>query len=242
MPKYQLADLTAAVEGAGAYTCELMKKYRIPDESKQRTSIFISVSNGMIERERKLEGGGFSEEYLEAISVYRAFCEKALLFDTVFFHASAVEKDGEAYLFSAPSGGGKSTHAELWREVFGTHVTMINDDKPLIRFLQDRVYVYGAPWDGKTHLNTNVRVPVKGICFLEKGETNRIRRIGYAEAKPLVNDQSLHAAPWELQKKNEMLLSRLINTVPVYRMQCDISHQAVMTAYEAMHREIEKIH
>lgn len=50
-----------------------------------------------------------------------------------------LEIDGKAYMFSAPSGTGKSTHAKLWRDCFGDRVTMINDDKPLIKFREDGI-------------------------------------------------------------------------------------------------------
>ncbi len=232
---YRLADLTVGVEGAGDYTRSLMKNYENHEPFRGLPQIRIAVTSEMIRKERKLEGEGFSDEYLESIAVYRAFCEQALNFDVFFFHASAVAKDGEAYLFSGPSGAGKSTHAEMWRKTFGNSVIMVNDDKPLIRFFGRRAVVYGTPWDGKRHLNTNICLPVKGICFLSKGRQNRIRRLSYREAIDLVEGETFRAAAWEHKRKNEMLASQLLNSVPVYSLTCDISEQAAVTAYMGMH-------
>ncbi|MGN0362219.1 MAG: hypothetical protein ACI4ET_05195 [Bilifractor sp.] len=233
---YRLADLTVGVEGAGSYTRDLMKDYENKEPIRGLPQIRITLTPEMVRRERELEGDGFSADYLESIAVYRAFCEQALAFDVFFFHASAVAKDGEAYLFSGPSGVGKSTHAAMWRKTFGSSVIMVNDDKPLIRFRGRKAYVYGTPWDGKQHLNTNICLPVRAVCFLAKGEENRIRKLSYQEALKLTESQTFHAASWEHRKRNEMLSSMLLNMVPVYSLCCDISERAAVTAYEAMRK------
>jgi serine kinase of HPr protein (carbohydrate metabolism regulator) len=102
-------------------------------------------------------------------------------------HASAVEVDGKAYLFSANSGTGKSTHTRLWREVFGDRAVMVNDDKPFLRMTEGAVMVYGSPWNGKHGLGCNLSVPLKAVCILERGEENRIEKISAKQAfvKPL---------------------------------------------------------
>ena len=83
--------------------------------------------------------------------------------------------DGQAYLFSADSGVGKSTHSRLWQQVFGDQrVTIINDDKPALRLRDGVWYVYGTPWSGKYGLNHNLCYPLAGICFLERSKTNKI--------------------------------------------------------------------
>lgn len=101
------------------------------------------------------EGKPYAAGYLESLALYRQICERLIEWDVVLFHGSALALDGKAYLFTAPSGTGKSTHAALWRQVFGTRVTMINDDKPLLRFAPEGVTVFGTPWAGKAHLQTN---------------------------------------------------------------------------------------
>lgn len=76
---------------------------------------------------------GFPDAYIESLALYQNITELLLARDVMQFHCSALEMDGRAYLFTAPSGTGKSTHVRLWRQVFGARVTVINDDKPLVR-------------------------------------------------------------------------------------------------------------
>ena len=54
-----------------------------------------------------------------------------LPFRALVFHASYVGCDGGAMLFTAPSGTGKSTQAELWRVHRGARV--LNGDKAAVR-------------------------------------------------------------------------------------------------------------
>lgn len=70
---------------------------------------------------------------------------------------------------------GKSTHTKLWIKKFGAeNVQIINDDKPIIRFIDNDWYVYGSPFDGGTGINKNIRAKLGGIIFLERAEENSI--------------------------------------------------------------------
>ena len=210
MAVYRLADLTVQVDGASEYTGRAMSRYQADAAAAGKPDIFVSVTLEVVERERRLEGDEFSREYLECMSVYREFCEQALFYDVLFFHASAVALDGNAYLFTGPSGIGKSTHARMWRKAFGKSVLMINDDKPLLRFRPDGVYAYGTPWDGKHHLNTDIRLKVKGVCILE------------------------HAENWDHRQAVKKMINLLLNRVPVYRLKCTASTQAACLARQVM--------
>ena len=91
-------------------------------------------------REDALEGKGpqsYSDAYLESLAVYWKICEKMVEYDTILMHGSVVAVDGVAYLFTAKSGTGKSTHTRFWRELFGERAIMVNDDKPLLKLTED---------------------------------------------------------------------------------------------------------
>ena len=90
--------------------------------------------------------------------------------------------DGAAYLFTAPSGTGKSTHTRLWREVFGDRVWMINDDKPMLRISENLVTAYGTPWNGKHHISRNASAPLKAIVQLNRGKENIIMDFYFLKA------------------------------------------------------------
>ena len=166
--------------------------------------------------------------------IYLGYKSDAYYKKSIMIHSSAVEVDGKAYLFSAPCGTGKSTHTKQWQKYFGAdQAIIINDDKPVLRRLEDGWYAYGTPFSGKTDENVNKKVKLQGICMLERGE-NRIRQIQPAEAIPLILQQTIRPKNEKYLGKMMEIMDQLLREVPVYRMQCDISEEAVKMSYEAM--------
>ena len=163
---------------------------------------------------------GGSESVMAYMESGWQFYMHLLRFSGLMMHAAAVSYEGKAYLFSGPSGVGKSTHTELWQQCFGDKVQIINDDKPAIRQIDGRWFVYGTPWCGKNGINTNCKVPLGGICFLKQGEKNVIRRLSAPEIVPLLYMQTNHL----LKKKENMhrLLSAieaLVQQIPIYELE-----------------------
>ena len=93
-----------------------------------------------------------TDEYVEQLALYRAIVEELVEYGIVMFHGSAIAVDGVAYIFTALSGTGKSTHTRLWRSLFGDRAVMVNDDKPLLTVGQSGVTVHGSPWNGNNAL------------------------------------------------------------------------------------------
>lgn len=157
------------------------------------------------------------------------FSDRLTYLGGLVLHGSSLAFDGNGIIFSAPSGTGKSTHTGLWREKYGDRVVMLNDDKPAIRFNDHgEPMVYGTPWSGKTELNTNASAPLRGIVFLQRGETNAIRRLSITEALLYMNREL--PLPYHDAALGEQLLdtaARLLQTVPAYLMSCTISEEAV---------------
>lgn len=198
---------------------------------------WIQVSEQEIRKEQMQEGPVFPGGYLETLAVYRKLAAWMMDQDTILLHGSAVAAGGRAYLFTAPSGTGKSTHTRLWREYLGEEAIMINDDKPLLQIEKDRVTVFGTPWNGKHGLGNNLSAPLAGICVLRQGKENRIRRLTKPEAFPLLFNQIYR--PGRKTEKIEHLLSLLDNLLafPVWQMDCTISREAAKLAYETMKGE-----
>ena len=109
--------------------------------------------------------------------IYGAYFYKELIkFGGILLHSSCVVKDGLAYLFSAPSGTGKSTHTSLWLKYFDD-AKILNDDKPALIIKDNTLYACGTPFSGKTDQNINEIYKVKGIAFLQRSETNWINKM-----------------------------------------------------------------
>ena len=106
-------------------------------------------------------------------------------------HSSAVVVDGYAYLFSADSGVGKSTHTDLWLKLLGEKAFIVNDDKPAIRNIDGEWFVYGTPWCGKNNTNKNAKIKLGAIVFLERSEDNWIEQEEIKEAIPKFFKQTI---------------------------------------------------
>lgn len=172
--RYRIADAEIEIAFTENYTEIICRDYEVKAEGKP--DFVIEVTDEEVEREKKKSEPGASKGIIESLAIYRKLCEKILDRNCVLFHCSAVAVDGKAYLFTAASGTGKSTHTRMWRQHFGGRAVMVNDDKPILRIKDDGIYVCGTPWCGKHGLQTNVEVPVQGICILRRGEENMIRK------------------------------------------------------------------
>ena len=197
-----------------------------------RSGLHIQVTYEDIIFEKKLNIKA-SAGYLESLAIYRKICEYLLDDDIILFHCSALELDGKAYLFTAPSGTGKSTHARLWRERFGERVTMINDDKPLLEVRDSGITVYGTPFAGKENLQTNTSAPVAGIVILHQAPENSIRRMTPREAYPMLLNQTYRRKDPEGMIRTLDLVQK-VSELPIYSLGCTISQEAVELAYRAL--------
>ncbi|MDD3478632.1 MAG: hypothetical protein PHP32_07130, partial [Candidatus Izemoplasmatales bacterium] len=101
------------------------------------------------------------------------FYEMALTKGLLTMHASAVVHQGRAWIFSAPSGVGKSTLANWFLEAYEEDF-ILNDDKPLLEQTPNGFLVHGSPWSGKTSQQANLSVPLGPIIFLSQGQTNQV--------------------------------------------------------------------
>ena len=157
-----------------------------------------------------------------------------VIYDTILFHGSAVAVDGIGYLFTAKSGTGKSTHTRLWRELFGERAVMVNDDKPLIKVSENGIIVYGTPWDGKHRLSTNISVPLKAVCVLERSEENRIERVTADSVYDMLVQQVYRPQNPQRLLKTLQLIDVLSENAELYRLGCNMDISAAETAYNAM--------
>lgn len=176
----------------------------------------------------------YSLAYCESLCLYRALCLQLPLYDAFLMHAAVVAVDGAAYVFSAPSGVGKTTHLRLWLEHFGDRAQVINGDKPVFRFQGEQLYAYGTPWQGKENLGTNACCPVQAVCFLEQSPHNQIRLLTAEELTPHLFPQLLLPKDPTLLARFWTLLERMVTTLPFYLLQCNREPEAMQLSYKTM--------
>ena len=178
----------------------------------------------------------FPDPYLERTAIQRKIAEKLFDYDTLIFHGSVVAVEGQGYLFTAKSGTGKSTHTRFWREAFGEKAVMVNDDKPFLKITEKEILVCGAPWSGKHGLDTNITVPLKSICILERGEENQIRPIEPGQALMMLMQQSNRPLDRQKLLKYMDLIDGLASKTALWKMRCNLDPAAAKVAFDAMSR------
>lgn len=88
---------------------------------------------------------------------------------------SVLNDDNKAVLFSALSGTGKSTHAEIWKRVYG--IETINGDLNLLGIREGKPVIYGIPWCGTSGIYSANTYDLKGIVLLKRGKEDAIEKL-----------------------------------------------------------------
>ena len=186
--------------------------------------------------EEGLKRRKFPEPFLERSVIQRRIADALLERNVLMLHGSTVAVGGQAYLFTAACGTGKSTHTRLWRQVFGTRAVMINDDKPFLKLTETGIFACGSPWSGKHGLDANICVPLKGLCILERGTENTIRPATADEALGMLQKQAYRPINAEKEVEFLSLTHRLVALVSLWKLSCTKEQAAAQIAYNAMHK------
>ncbi len=218
---------------------ELLRKRSAPYKAEfdsGKADIRLNVKEEFIQK-KKEEIPYLSLDEHEYMWTCEAFYNELLRHNGLMLHSSCVEKDGYAYLFSARSGTGKSTHTHLWLEnLSGTRI--INDDKPALIFENGTWYACGTPFSGKTDESLNVKVPVRAIVFLHRSETNQVKKIAPALAVSLLIEQTINPSIRELAEKMLEYADLILRNVPVFSLGCNLDPEAAEISYNEIERLI----
>ena len=215
------------------------REYCRPYLTERQPEFFVEVTGEdlvrqqtVLDQEADREGlrrRKFTDPFLERTVIQEKIAGELLKRDTLLLHGSTVAVHGQAYVFTAPCGTGKSTHTRLWREQFGDRAVMVNDDKVFLQLRPDGVWAYGSPWTGKHGIGNNISAPLKGVCFLQRGAENRIQKAEPEKWLP----ELLHQC-FLPEERYASLVCRLAETIPLWEMSCTKDPQAACVAYEAM--------
>ena len=149
-------------------------------------------------------------------------------------HASCVVVDGKAYLFSAPCGTGKSTHVQLWLRLFGDKAYILNDDKPALRVLDGKVFVYGTPWSGKNDCSRNAKAELGGIAVIKRAAENSMRVLPAEEAVFALLNQTARSIHPELMNCLMDNIEAIVSAGKIYELSCNMDISAAKLSYETM--------
>lgn len=241
MTDIKIAGLTVSVDNRYPYLAALAADYLAPPGSPP--DITVRVGDGEIEKEADLIPG-LPPGYYESVCAYRQIAECLPDYGAVVFHGSVVVLDGVAYAFTAKSGTGKTTHTRLWLSEFpGCFV--LNGDKPVLRFIGDRLYACGTPWRGKENYGIPGEYPLGGIAFLRRGAENK--------AEPLLPEDAVQDLLCQIFMPDTpgamlgtlALADRILKATRLVRLYCNMEPGAAHTARAALaedtgSREVEK--
>ena len=151
---------------------------------------------------------------MEILALLRKISTQLPEYNCFLMYGAVVAADGLGYMFTAPSGTGKSTHVALWKKCF-ENAEIINGDKPFIRVDESGVWVYGHAMAGKESWQKNVAVPLKGICLLGRGEENWIELISPMQVLPYIMRQIHYTNETKMAGRTLELLNVMMADVPV---------------------------
>jgi len=169
-------------------------------------------------------------------AIWVAFSLPAIREKVIPIHASSIVKKSEAVLFLGESGTGKSTHTGLWLQYIKDSY-LLNDDSPLIRIKDDKIFVCGSPWSGKTYCYRQDIIPLKAIVRLSQYPENQINRTDKLHSIGTVHPSfpPFLAYDKSFSEKTLLVIDKIIEVIPVYKLKCRPDRQAVEVAYAAIY-------
>ena len=226
MEKYRIAGLTVEMEAFGRTKLQA-EPYRIESDAPADFTIECDAAR-LLELNPGMED--LETAYYLGSGVH--FYWKLLGREGTYVHSSAVLLDGKAYLFSADSGTGKSTHTEKWCRLFGARY--LNDDKPAVRLVDGVWMAYGTPWSGKNDLSSPECAPIGGIAFLKRGDHNAIVPMEPQAAVKHMMPQTLWKLNRNMMLKQLELTDHMLRNVPIWELTCQNNDEAAILSHRVM--------
>ena len=163
--KIKIADIVIEINAFNEST----KKYCEGFLSNEDSELTIIMSKEDLENEKHINEDGKVYASEEISALYRKIADLFIERNIVVFHGSSFKVNDCAFIVTARSGVGKSTHVNLLKELLGDDLVYINDDKPLLEVNNNNLMLYSSPWNGKERRGNNTKAPLKAVIFLNRG-------------------------------------------------------------------------
>ena len=190
-----------------------------------------------MQNKSNIVASGFPKAYLEFLIFQRKIAEWIPLHNALLLHSACLDVDGVGVAFAAHSGTGKTTHMLLWQQLLGERMTVVNGDKPIVRFFDDEPntpYAYGTPWNGKEHLGCNMRTPLKHLCFIERAAENSVEKLEPSNAINRIFNQVYMPKDPIAVSNTIILIKRLISSCTLWKINCNMDISAAETSYKSI--------
>ena len=230
--KYKIADLI--VEYTAKYDDLKLLSEQFVYNGERETDSTLSVNDNQLENMLSRSAEGTTIGGIENLAMSSEFNRAAIKYGVMLVHSSALVYDGGAYLFSADSGVGKSTHTKLWLKAFGDKVHIMNDDKPVVRLYDDHAQAFGTPFDGGSGIAHNENYPLKAIIFVERGEKNSVRISTSREIIQKLYFQTARMVNRETAEKMLLNFEKLLTLSKFYVLTCNMDISAAYVAFDGI--------
>lgn len=235
MPRYELAEFIVEFQIEYPYLENMCKDYLY--EGDRPSDFVIPITSEDRQYEQSVSEHVCTPGYLESVCAYRKLCNRIPLHGALLFHASVIEWRNHGIAFFARSGVGKTTHTRHWLKSFYPEAKIVNGDKPIVRFFDNKPYVYGTPWAGKEGANRNVKAPLTDLCLIERGQSNEVQPLTKQEALQLLMVQILLPQdPLALANTLDMI-ELLLEQCRLWRIRCTAEEEAAIVAKRTMFGE-----
>lgn len=196
------------------------------------------------------------DPYLEFIYVMLPFCDQLLRYNRCILHGTAFIWGGKAYIFSGPSGVGKSTQFHNWKKQYGDEVEILNGDKPILEWVpsldwetqndkesvsRGTIQVHPSPWNGKEGWRGFKSAELGGIILLEQGSNNQITRCSASEVVlPILREMFYSGSSKELNHLAAEMERRILDVTPVWHFVNDGTPASSEMAHDELQRELDR--
>lgn len=179
--------------------------------------------------EKSFPGAVSSRTLLSAVGAEHLVVEAG----GVILHCSYIDIGGKAVLFTAPSETGKSTQAELWKQLRGAGI--INGDRAAMRFADGKAWAMGIPFAGSSIYCENRTLPLAAIVCLGQAPETSIRRLtGFSAFRRVWEGCSVNCWDRTDMERASATVSEILNQVPVFALDCTPDESAVIALERAM--------
>ncbi len=214
----RIADINILIQSKYERVYRECRDYIIDQTDK--TDIEIIIDEEMISKEleqiQKTNKNVHSFKIAEELLVHRLIAEALPDHNAFLMHGASVAVNDRAYLFSAKSGTGKTTHIRKWLKQLDNSF-VVNGDKTVILLKDNEVFACGTPWCGKEKLGRNAVIPLKSIIMMERSDRNSIEPASFKSLFPSLLEQTFQPADPLKMRKTLDLMSQMGSLVSFHK-------------------------
>ena len=179
--------------------------------------------------------GGNWSMLLYRFALWVAYGLMTLRRDTLAIHSSCIVYQDKAVLFLGESGTGKSTHTRLWREHIEGAV-LLNDDSPMIRVEEGKVWAYGSAWSGKTPCYKQERYELVACVRLSQAPYNRIQKLSVLQAYGAIHPSCAPEFAYDdaLYDEVSRIIGQILSLVPCFHLACLPDREAALLSCQTL--------